>query len=330
MKRSTAALMFAAAALAGCSTVEPDPFLTASVSRPDAPPIASEVSPSYAVALLPMTAGRVRTVRQTARRDYLQQQVVYENPTHAFGENSISVELGQPDLDAAMMKPPSRARIASEMRQALPGVAMTIRPAVGENQQGPFGYATGSFGSSGSCIYGWQYVNPNAKRNPLAAMASSVRQYRMQVRLRYCHPTIPEDRIGSLMEGLRIKPVSSETLSMLEFAAGSGESAIAVPVAEEPEASVEKPVQRRRAVRKAETFDASELDSVVLPIVRRQPPAGAAVIYANGQPMPNAARVPMPVQGAASAVDPTTTAARTGAVTVPAAVPLPGTVTLPH
>lgn len=329
MKRSAIALCLMSAALAGCSTMmEPDPFLTASVAAPQAPTIASEVAPGYAVATLPVTAGGIRTVRQTVRKDYLQQTIVYGNTERGFGENAITVEVGRPDLDVAYLSAPSRRQIHAEMRAALPGVAMRIRSVSGQNLQGPFGYATAAYGEAGSCLYGWQYVKP-AMGNPLAAMATGKRGYRLQVRVRFCHPTLPEDRIGALMDGLRVRPVSAETMSMLEFASGSGALAavqpLAEPVIEQPKPKPKR-VQRRAPSPKVETYRPEDLNSVVLPITRKQPPSGA--LYVDGAApvvIPNAARVPLPVNGAVpvmvpggTPIDATTTAARpVAAVTVP-------------
>lgn len=328
MKHSAIVLCLVSAGLAGCTAMEPDPFLTASVAAPQAPTIASEVAPGYAVAMLPVTAGGIRTVRQTVRKDYLQQTIVYGNTERGFGENAITVEVGRPDLDAAYLSAPSRRQIHAEMRAALPNLPMQIRSLSGQNVQGPFGYATAAYGPTGSCLYGWQYVKP-AMGNPLAAVATGKRGYRLQVRVRFCHPTMPEERIGTLMDGLRVRPVSAETMSMLEFASGSGALAAVQPLAE-PAVSqpAPKPVMRRVTAKapKAETFRPEDLNSVVLPITRKQPPAGA--LYVDGASpvvIPNAARVPLPASGAMpmaiptdAPIDATTTAARpVAAVTVP-------------
>ncbi len=325
MKRSVLASGLLAILLAGCSTVEPDPFLTASVATPQAPSIASEVAPGYAVAMLPMTAGGIRTVRQTVRKDYVQQTIVYGNTERGFGENVITVEVGRPDLDSAYLRAPSRREITAEMRAAVPGLPMQIRSLSGENLQGPYGYATAAYGASGACLYGWQYVKPGSA-NPLSAMATGKHPYRLQVRVRFCHPSMSEDRIGTLMDGLRVRPVSSETMSMLEFASGSGAMAAVQPLAEplvEPEKP--KPV-RRRVAHRADVYNAEDLNAVVLPITRRQPAPGQLYVQANTPvTIPNAARIPFPaaqavpaVPAASNGLDGTTTAARNvNAVTVP-------------
>ncbi|MBB4064180.1 cellulose biosynthesis protein BcsN [Gellertiella hungarica] len=312
--------------LAGCNATVPDPFLTAS-TRPDAPTIASEVAPQFAVAALPVTAGGIRTVRQTARKDYLQQQIVYGNPDHGFGENAITVEVGRPDLDAAYLNPPSRRQIVAEMRAALPGVPMQIRSAYGENQQGPFGYATGPYRTAGSCLYGWQHVRPQTG-NPLSAMAAGRHAYRLQVRVRFCHPSLPEGRIGTMMDGLRVKTVSADTLSMLEFASGSGEVASVPPLAAPAETPERAAPVRRRSAAPVEAYRPADLGDVVLPITRRQPPAGSLYVQGAGPTtIRHAARIPLPATGAPAAapvglpaVDATTTAS--GSRT-PAAVAIP-------
>ena len=52
---------------AGCTAVH-DPFLETGAIRPDAPSIATEVSPEFAAAYLPSISGRIESVRQTATR----------------------------------------------------------------------------------------------------------------------------------------------------------------------------------------------------------------------------------------------------------------------
>lgn len=234
--------------LAGCSTVS-DPFIETGSIRPDAPPLSSDVAPDFAAALLP-AAGAVESVRQTVRDDDLEQTIVYANATAMAGENALIVRVGLPGKGAAFRRAPTRGAILAEMRTSLPGVAMAIEPAPGENMHGVYGYATGTLGASGSCLYAWQYV----KRIAPAAEATAVGQWRTpdyaaQVRLRFCDPAIPRERIAALMEGLRLKPVTRETLDMLRFAAGNGGiRARAVPIVAAETVSA---APRRAAKRKA-------------------------------------------------------------------------------
>ena len=216
--------------LAGCTTVD-DPFLATGSVRPDAPPLATEVAPQFAAALLP-GAGAVESVRQTLGADDLQQVIVYGNATAGAGENALTVRIGRPGAGAAFLRAPTRGAILAEMRAALPGVAMTIDATPGNNLHGVYGYATGALGASGSCLYAWQYVKRIVPVDGATAEARwRAPAYAAQLRLRFCDPAIPPDRIASLMDGLRLKPVTRETFDMLRYAAGSGGPLIgSVPV----------------------------------------------------------------------------------------------------
>lgn len=341
MKSRLSALLLAALSLAGCNSMMPDPFLTAS-SRPDAPPIASEIAPQFAVAMLPAPAGRIKSVRQITLANYAQQQIIYENNTRSFGENLITVEIGSPVHDSKFLRPPTARQIYKVMRDSIPGVKMVIRQGLTQNLQGIYGYATGSLGNGGSCIYGWQTVNFNKSRTPMTFLQTVDRKYHMQVRLRYCDPSIPEERIVMMMDGLRLKPVTADTLAMLKFATGTGGIAFASPAEEEvkviaqpmPEAP-RKVVARRAASTPAVARAAPvNLDAVVLPITRRTPvqyPVQQPMVVNPNQPyaVPRAARVPLPgmQQWQRQGIDPTTTAAATSFGMAPrkaTVVPLPG------
>ncbi|MCR6501109.1 cellulose biosynthesis protein BcsN [Shinella sp. CPCC 101442] len=208
-----AALPFLAA---GCSTTVQDPFLETGAIHPDAPPLSTEVSPDFAVAYLPSASGRIQSVRQTARSGFFEQAIVYSNATASAGENVLTVRVGQPSEGMTFLRAPTRRAVIAEMRQALPGVAMRISDVPGQNGQGVYGYATGPLGTSGSCLYAWQL----AKR----VSAERVSAYAAQVRLRFCHPAMSQERIAAVMGGLRMKPVTRNTFDMLQYAGGSGYS----------------------------------------------------------------------------------------------------------
>ena len=342
MKRRVFVLALAALSLTGCSSMMPDPFLTAS-SRPEAPPIASEVAPQFAVARLPASAGRIRSVLPIAMDNYAQQQIIYENNTRSFGENLLTVEIGSPVYDAKFLRPPSAREVYKVMRDSIPGVKMAIRQGLVQNVQGIYGYATGSLPNGGSCIYGWQTVNFNQSRTPMTFLQTIDRKYHMQVRLRYCDPAIPEERIVMMMDGLRLKPVTADTLAMLKFATGTGSMAYASPAEDEvkvisqpmPEAPRKVVVTRRAASAPAVTRAAPvNLDTVVLPITRRTPvqyPVGQPMAVNPNQPfaVPRAARVPLPGMQPMQrqGIDPTTTAAANTYGMTPrraTMIPLPG------
>lgn len=343
MTKRLSVLLLAALSLAGCTSVIPDPFLTAS-SRPEAPAIASEVAPQFAVAMLPAPAGRIKGVRQISVSNYLQQQIIYENATRSFGENLLTVEIGSPVYDSKFLRPPTARQVYKEMHDSIPGVRMVIRQGLTQNLQGIYGYATGSIGTGGSCIYGWQTVDFNKSRSPMTFMQTVDRKYHMQVRLRYCHPSIPEDRIVMMMDGLRLKPVTDDTMSMLKFANGTGSMAFAAPAEDEVQVvaqpmpaaprkvAVSRPVVARQpAVARVAPVN---LDTVVLPISRRTPmqyPVQQQMGINPNQPyaVPRAARVPLPGMQAvpAQGIDPTTTAAASPFGTTPrraTRIPLPG------
>ncbi|MCT7665810.1 cellulose biosynthesis protein BcsN [Shinella kummerowiae] len=207
--------------VAGCTAV-PDPFLETGAIRPDAPPLSTEVSPEFAAGYLPSIAGRVESVRQTSRADFFEQKIVYTNTTASAGENLLTVRVGTPSEGMAFLRAPTRNAILAEMRQALPGVAMAINTAPGQNPYGVYGYATGPLGKAGSCVYAWQFVKRVSPMRGTAMGRFGAGNYSAQVRLRFCHPTMPQERLAVLMDGMRLKPVTRETFDMLSYAGGSG------------------------------------------------------------------------------------------------------------
>lgn len=232
---------------AGCTAV-PDPFLETGAIRPDAPPISTEVSPDFAAAYLPSISGRIESVRQTARDGFFEQAIVYSNATASAGENLLTVRVGTPSEGAAFLRAPTRRAILAEMRQALPGVAMAINPAMGENVHGVYGYATGPLGASGSCLYAWQFAKRVSPLKETAMGRLETGNYSAQVRLRFCHPAMPEDRIATLMSGMRLKPVTRDTFALLQYAGGTGYARRTPVVIAEESAQPRRTPKRRVAV----------------------------------------------------------------------------------
>ncbi len=278
---------------AGC-TVVPDPFLSTGAIRPDAPPISTEVSPDFAAAYLPSVSGRIESVRQTARDGFFEQAIVYSNATASAGENVLTVRVGTPSEGAAFLRAPTRRAILAEMRQALPGVAMKIDPAMGENVHGVYGYATGPLGASGSCLYAWQFARRVSPVKDTAMGRLETGNYSAQVRLRFCHPTMPEDRIAVLMGGMRLKPVTRDTFALLQYAGGTGyarrtpvEPVVLAEESAEPrrtakrrvaqeEKRAEEPAVIRNAVRVPLPGETAEKKAVASETARK--PAGGAVV----------------------------------------------------
>ena len=80
----------------------------------------------------------------------------------------------------------------------------------------------------------------------------SSKRYAAKVRLRYCHPSLSEAALVSLMSGLKVREMTAATVEMLRFAEGSGVPARAVNVAAaEPVRAAAKPIKTvAKAVRK--------------------------------------------------------------------------------
>lgn len=289
--------------VAGCASTVHDPFLETGAIHPDAPPISTEVSPDFAVAYLPLVSGRIQSVRQTARSGFFEQAIVYSNATASAGENVLTVRVGQPSEGMTFLRAPTRRAIVAEMQKALPGVAMRISDVPGQNGQGVYGYATGPLGTSGSCLYAWQF----AKR----VSAERVGAHAAQVRLRFCHPTMSQERIAAVMGGLRMKPVTRNTFDMLQYAGGSGYAqSQPVLVRAEPVVVVDDSVEiapRRTPKRR---------------VVMEEKPAEERVVIRN------AVRVPLPGEEKAKVAVAEEPAEKAKTKAKSALVPMPGTVAL--
>lgn len=307
------------ALLAGCTSVE-DPFLTSSVSSVGAvaPPLASEVSPAYALAGLPSAIGAPRSVRQTlpAGDMRINQVIVYGNDTGLHGENTLTVESGR-SADGRFVRVPSERTLRVEMAKALPGVPMRISPAIGENIYGIYGYATGPYSTGGACIYGWQLADTSGADTGRFLN----RAYKAQIRLRFCDQRISEERIPLLMKGLTLKAVNSGTIATLRNTGGTGaqagvlplygadalfdaprEEPVAASAPEERPAPVARPARRVAAAPRTVMVEQPRYVTA-MPASAGQPapaghPAPGVLSVSAQQPVAprvlNAARVPMP------------------------------------
>ena len=248
------------ALLAGCTSVE-DPFLTgATATSVSGPSVSNAVSVEFATVSLPLEAGRVVSVQQDVRSDGLSQAILYENATALPGENRLTVDFGAPGSSSRYLRAPTSATVRAELRSALPGIRMQISSVPGNNAQGVFGYATGSAGR-GSCLYAWQLAKGGMGEG-----------YAAQVRLRFCHPTLPADSLVGLMQQMRLRPVSKQTLATLRFANGAVRPAAAF---EETRVGTldadveEQPVRRtprQKAAAHAGVETASAIDGVTVPL----------------------------------------------------------------
>jgi hypothetical protein len=313
MKRVFPAIALASI-LASCSSVVDDPFLRTGAVEGNWPSLATTVSPEYAVAALPGLPAT--TVRQTGAKGKVEQTIVYANATDLAGENVLSVTIDPSAKITRSNGAPSRPQVGAEMRNVLSGVKMQISPVIADNAYGVFGYATGSIGKSGSCVYAWQFAK-NIRSNDGGQTTSGA----AQIRMRYCSPSIAADRIVALMQGLRLNPASSQNVQMLGYAAGPGAFAPAPFTQREVQ-----PVAVEVAV-------AAPVRQVRRPAVAKNPSVDTAAVETAGKAektIVNAVKVPMPGEAAAIAAADTVPAVvqqeTSKAVMTPSFVPLPATV----
>lgn len=313
MKRVFPAIALASM-LASCTSVVDDPFLRTGAVEGNWPSLATTVSPEYAVAALPGLPAT--TVRQTGAKGKVEQTIVYANATDLAGENMLSVTIDPSAKITRSNGAPSRPQVQAEMRNALSGVKMQISPVIADNAYGVFGYATGSIGKSGSCVYAWQFTK-NIRSNDGGQTTSGA----AQIRMRYCSPSIAADRIVALMQGLRLNPASSQNVQTLGYAAGPGAFAPA-PFTQREVQPVAVEVAVAASVRRVRRSAVAENPSVDTAAVG---PAGKAE-----KTIINAVKVPMPGEAAAIAAADTMPAVVqqdvSKAALKPSFVPLPATV----
>ncbi len=300
--------------LASCTSVVDDPFLRTGAVEGNWPSLATTVSPEYAVAALPGLPAT--TVRQTGAKGKVEQTIVYANATDLAGENVLSVTIDPSAKITRSNGAPSRPQVEAEMRNVLSGVKMQISPVIADNAYGVFGYATGTVGKGGSCVYAWQFAK-NIGSNDGGQTTSGA----AQIRMRYCSPSTAADRIVALMQGLRLIPASSQNVQALGYAAGPGAFAPAPFTQQEA-----RPIA-------AETAVAAPVWQVRRPAVAKNPSVDTAAVGPAGKAektIINAVKVPMPGEAAAIAAADTMPAVVqqdvSKAALKPSFVPLPATV----
>lgn len=278
------AMMALALTVSGCATGD-DPELLTGSTKPLAPTLEADVPSEYAAAYLPRIAGRVEGVRQSSRSNQIFQTVLYPNPGYGGGENRLTVSIAPPSSGSSYFQAPTQREIVSEMHTALPGAAMAIANAAGQNMHGLFGYAIGSAGKGGTCIFAWQTAR-EVSREPSTGFERLKRsRYAAKIRLRYCHPTMTEASLVSLMAGLRIREISPTTLEMLRFAEGAGVAArpsygLAQQAAVKPRPVVTKP---KRVTRTTPVTRAAAETTALLPAAPRVLKPGELAAYKNAQ-----------------------------------------------
>lgn len=215
------AMMALALSVSGCATGD-DPTLVTGSIRPEAPALIADVAPDYAAAYLPQVAGRIESVRQSSKPEQVFQTILYPSPGYEAGENTLSVSIAPSSSDPSYRQAPTRNEIMAEIRAALPGAAMAIAAAPGRNLQGPFGYATGPGTGGGACIFAWQVASDISRSEQTGFGKLARSRHAAKIRLRYCHPSMNEAALVSMMSGMRVREISGTTIEMLRFAEGSG------------------------------------------------------------------------------------------------------------
>ena len=315
MKRVFPAIALASM-LASCTSVVDDPFLRTGAIEGNWPSLATTVSPEYAAAALPGLPAT--TVRQTGGKGKIEQTIVYANATNLPGENMLSITIDPSAKITRSNGAPSRSQVLAEMRSALSGVAMRISPVIADNAYGVFGYATGSIGKGGSCVYAWQFAK---NIRPYDGGQFTASGGAAQIRLRYCSPSIAADRIVALMQGLRLNPSSSQTFQTAGYTGG--------PSAFGPVPFMEQ-AARPNAV---ENIAAAPVRRVKRPVVAENQPMDRVVAETAGtaeKTIANAVKVPMPGEAAVmAAAEPVPVVAQPEVSKVaakPSLVPLPAAV----
>ncbi len=321
--------------LTGCNSVD-DPFLqTSSLTRDTpkgAPALASSVSPELALGTIPVVGNPAMAVRQTTRRNYAQQTIIYGNATDLPRENTLVVTVGPPGSEKGFSRAPSEGELRAEIATALPGVGMTISPVIADNAYGSFGYASGATGKGGSCIYAWQLVRNAGSRDGAGFTAIGHSGYAAKIRLRYCASSASVEQLVGLMNGLRLKPVSARTLDALRNAQDQGIAAVSPvpvmqPVTQQAAIAAQPETQRKRVRRLASPLVVEDIQESVAaedgdiknPV--KIPLPGAAAAEAGKQTMIGAAVAqPLPAEDAADAVPAETQIAKPSLIPLPSAV----------
>lgn len=190
-----------------------------------APSLSNEINPNYAIAYFPSVAGNIQTVRQQSGKDRIHQTVLYPTMGHGSGENQIIIDVAKVKSNNDYIHAPTRRQIQQELKRYFPKMSMTIDELPGENLYGIYGYAYGTSKIDGNCIFAWQVISDVSLRDLDETKSLFQANYRAKLRVRYCHPTKSKDQLLVLMNGFRVKPVTSATMEILRFSESTGYAA---------------------------------------------------------------------------------------------------------
>ena len=170
------------------------------------------VPAASAAATLPQTAGRIVQVSERRYKDGLAQEIVLAGERNQRGENRIDISFQlQPESEqlrdnAIKLHRPDEIRIARELEERFPDVAMATVPVLLQNGYGPYGLAAGLRGNE-RCIYAWQWIDDagNVTGRPgNAVSAIFTGPTPVSVRIRLCRSGVSADQLASLVNELVI------------------------------------------------------------------------------------------------------------------------------
>lgn len=192
---TAALLLTAAASLSGCASRD-------GIRLPGA---AETVTSDKAFALPPPGGPSIVNVVQHSFNNAVQQDIYLFTSAATPGQNELQVTFfGPVGLDYDNRKGLGYASVRdsavnSDMRQALPGVAMVRSGIYVQNNYGPFGYATGKSAQGDTCLYGWQQI-----RSSDNARSAFLNRGTVQVRLRLCDSRATPEQLLRVMYGYTI------------------------------------------------------------------------------------------------------------------------------
>ncbi len=172
-------------------------------------PIQSEafiksVPPEQAMVMPPPAGPAVVSIIERRFNNAISQDIHLGTDASTPGQNMLKVQLFGTESayrhadNSLGMSSITEGRISSEMRQALPRVAMAKSQFYVQNAYGPFGYAFGRGRGSDLCLYAWQQIRTRDQGTPFANYGV------IQIRLRTCEANATEAKLLSVMYNFTI------------------------------------------------------------------------------------------------------------------------------
>ena len=206
------ALSLCAVTLAGCSMVPDDTRAAYEVTG-------SGSAGSQPMAQLPLTAGAVVSVVESANKGVITQKIVLKGDATTWGENGAVVVVDQsPDrpVEKSWSVPkPTEELIDKELRENFSDMDMGIGQTYTRNSFGPFGFAVGKNTSGITCLYAWQFSpgrKPQYFVDPQAdAVNASTPVAPTSVRVRLCKQNVAEADLVAMVSQMSVFPPHSTT-----------------------------------------------------------------------------------------------------------------------